>query len=188
MRVLVTAASKYGATAGIAEAIGRTLEDEGLEVEVVAVEDVGDLGSYDALVLGSGVYVGQWLKSARRFVDDHAGEIAEMPTWIFSSGPIGDPPTPEESSAVKTDEIVEQTAAREHRLFAGKLDKSRLRFGDRAVVTAVRAAEGDFRDWDEIAAWSREIARAVRAEQGRQDSNLQPSALEAAALPVELRP
>ena len=162
MRVLVTAASKYGSTAGIAEAIGRRIEDHAdFDVDVVPVEEVGDIAAYDAVVLGSGVYAGRWLKRARRFVDEHGTELVEKPTWLFSSGPIGDPPKPDADSAVDLEAIIAKTKAREHRVFAGKLDKSRLRFGDRAIVSAVRSAEGDFRDWSEIAAWSDEIASAL---------------------------
>jgi menaquinone-dependent protoporphyrinogen oxidase len=162
MRVLVTAASKYGATAGIAEAIGRRLEERaGLDVDVVPVEEVDDLAGYDAFVLGSGVYAGRWLKPARKFVDENGAALVAMPTWLFSSGPIGDPPKPEGESAVKIDGTVEKTGAREHRIFAGKVDKSRMTFADRAIVTAVRSPEGDFRDWEEIAEWADEIAEAL---------------------------
>jgi menaquinone-dependent protoporphyrinogen oxidase len=63
---------------------------------------------------------------------------------------------------VRIDEIARAVRAREHRLFAGRLDRSRLGFGERAVMTAVRAQEGDDRDWEEIADWARGIARAVR--------------------------
>lgn len=162
MRVLVTAASKYGGTAGIAEAIGRRLEDEALEVDVVPIEEVDGLGDYDSFVVGSGVYAGRWLRPARRFVDEHASELAARPTWLFSSGPLGDPPKPEGDAAVKLGVIPKTTGAREHRVFAGRLDRRRMTFGDRAIVTAVRSPEGDFRDWEEIAAWAGEIAEALK--------------------------
>jgi menaquinone-dependent protoporphyrinogen oxidase len=177
MRVLVTAASKYGSTAGIAEAIGRRLEEEAdLDVDVVPVEEVGDLDAYDSVVLGSGVYAGRWLKHARRFADEHASELATKPTWLFSSGPIGDPPKPEGDAAVKIAGTVAKTGARGHRVFAGKLDKARLTWGDHAIVTAVRSPEGDFRDWEDIAEWAHGIAEALRAE-----------ATEHASFPVETR-
>ena len=161
MRVLVAAASKYGATVGIAEAIGRRIEDAGFDVDVMPIGGVSDVAVYDAFVLGSGVYAGRWLKDARRFVDDHAAEVASKPTWLFSSGPIGDPPKPDGEAAVKLEKIVAATGARGHRVFAGKLDKSVMTFGDRAIVSAVRSREGDFRDWEEIAAWAAEIAAAL---------------------------
>jgi menaquinone-dependent protoporphyrinogen oxidase len=163
MRVLVTAASRYGSTAGIAEAIGRRLEEADLDVDVVAVEDVGDLDAYDSVVLGSGVYAGRWLRHARQFVYEHESELAAKPTWLFSSGPIGDPPKPEGDAAVKIDRLIAQTGARDHRVFAGKLEKARLTWGDRAIVTAVRSPEGDFRDWEEIAEWAHDIAEALCA-------------------------
>lgn len=157
-RVLVACASKYGATHGIAEAIGTALADAGLDVDVRRAEEVSELSGYDAVVLGSAVYMGRWLEPARELVETHSAELDRVPTWLFSSGPIGNPLKPSADDAVKVDEIVAETGAREHVLFAGKLDKSVLRFGDRAVATAFRAAEGDFRDWDEIAAWARAIA------------------------------
>ena len=106
--------------------------------------------------------MGNWLEPARRFVEDHADELAARPTWLFSSGPTGEPPRPAEDQAVQIDPITARTQAREHRLFAGKLDKSQLSFAERAVVLAVRGAEGDFRDWDEVAAWATGIAEALQ--------------------------
>jgi Flavodoxin domain len=100
MRVLVTAASKHGATEEIAKRIGAVLAAHGIEVEVKKLQDVSGLAGYEAFVLGSGIYLGRWLKEARRFVDVHAAELAQRPTWLFASGSItGDPrsattPTP----------------------------------------------------------------------------------------------
>src|SRR5581483_8068768 len=88
MTVLVTAASRHGGTAEIAAAIGRVLRERGVVADVVPVEDVDSLAEYDAVVLGSGVYVGRWLESARTFVDRHGNDLAARPVWLFSSGPI----------------------------------------------------------------------------------------------------
>jgi menaquinone-dependent protoporphyrinogen oxidase len=166
MRVLVAAASRHGATQEIAEAIGRVLEEQGIEVDVWPIDEVETPATYDACVLGSAVYVGSWLEAAREFVDAHAAELAARPTWLFSSGPIGDPSRPDADHAVEIDEIFAKAGAREHHLFAGRLDKSLLGFGERAVVLAFRAAEGDFRDWDEVESWAREIADALREPAG----------------------
>ena len=62
---------------------------------------------------------------AREFVERHAGELAAMPTWLFSSGPIGDPPKPGADAAVKIDDLVAAAHARDHRLFAGRLEMLR---------------------------------------------------------------
>ena len=85
MTVLVAAASKHGATAEIAERIGAALRAHGVGVDVRALDDADELGAYEAFVLGSGVYLGNWLEEARRFLDAHAAELADRPTWLFAS-------------------------------------------------------------------------------------------------------
>jgi menaquinone-dependent protoporphyrinogen oxidase len=162
MRILVASASKHGATAEIATRIGNTLRGEGFECEVRDVCDVPDPSGFQAVVLGSGVYAGQWLKDARKFIDKNAAALQTMPVWVFSSGPLGDPLKPDDEEAVTAAGVVEATAAIEHRLFAGALDKSKLSFGEKAIVKAVRAADGDFRDWAAIDAWAEQIAVALR--------------------------
>jgi menaquinone-dependent protoporphyrinogen oxidase len=51
---------------------------------------------------------------------------------------------------------------KEHRTFFGALDKSKLGFGERMLVKAVKAPEGDFRDWDRIRGWADAIAQQLR--------------------------
>ncbi len=60
--------------------------------------------------------------------------------------------------------LVAATGAREHRVFAGRLDRHRLGFAERAVTLALRAPEGDFRDWAAIEAWAAEIAETLKKE------------------------
>ena len=115
------------------------------------------------MVLGSAVYVGRWLEPARRFAEEHAEELAAKPTWLFSSGPVGDPAKPEAGQAVQIEPLMATTKARGHRLFAGKIDKSKLGFGERAAARAARP-EGDFRDWAAIAEWATTIAGAIGEE------------------------
>lgn len=100
MKVLVAAASRYGATQEIADAIGRVLTDHGIDVKVVRAEGLDNVTLYDAVVLGSGVYMGNWLAPARRFVEEYGEELASRPTWLFSSGPLGPPLRPQEGEAV----------------------------------------------------------------------------------------
>ncbi len=43
-------------------------------------------------------------------------------------------------------------------MFFGALSRDRLSFGERMIAKAVKAPQGDFRDWDAIAAWADSIA------------------------------
>jgi menaquinone-dependent protoporphyrinogen oxidase len=170
MPVLVAAASRHGGTAEIAERIGADLAGRGLDVKVASLDDVGELDAYDAFVVGSGVYFGNWLPAARDFVHAHASELAAHPTWLFASGSIvGDPPVADDPNALRAglaDRLVGATHAHEHQLFGGKLDRSKLSFCERIAVRCAHAADGDFRDWQEVDAWAAGIARELEARAG----------------------
>ena len=162
MKVLVAAASKHGATGEIAARIGAHLVAQGFEADVKRLEDVDNLDGYAAYVVGSAIYLGNWLKPARRFIDAHADELAQRPTWLFASGSIvGDPPIADDPNALRAglaEKLVESTRAREHKLFGGKLDNVDLGLMEKVAVRGVHAKEGDYRDWQAIDAWAAEIA------------------------------
>ena len=162
MRVLVSAGSRHGSTAEIAATIGRALTDAGIDVDVTPPEDVATLAPYEAIILGSAVYMGRWLEPARSFVDRFADELPRRRVWLFSSGPLGVTPKPA-GDPVDVAAIEASTHALEHRVFAGSMDKRDLGFGEKLVVAGVHAPYGDFRPWDEITGWARSIAQALEA-------------------------
>jgi len=167
MTVLVAAASKHGATREIAARIGARLTERGIDVDVKNLEQVEELGGYDAFVIGSGIYLGNWLKQARRFLDAHAAEFGERPTWLFASGSIvGDPPVADDPNALRAglaERLVERTHAREHKLFAGKLDTSTLGVLEKAAVRGAHASDGDHRNWQAIEEWGDSIAHELES-------------------------
>ena len=159
-RILVSAASKHGATAEIAQRIGVVLRNRGYPVDVADPADVANISGYTAIVLGSAVYAGHWMASATDLAK-RIGDMASPPdTWLFSSGPIGDPPKPD-GDPVDVADIVAATSAREHRVLSGRIDKSRLSFAEKAILIAVRSPEGDFRDWEEIEQWAGSISDSL---------------------------
>lgn len=162
--VLVAYASKHGATRGIAERIGERLRTRGLDVRIGEAGGDLEMTGFRAVVLGSAVYAGHWMGAAKDASDRLASAEPPPEVWLFSSGPIGDPPKPDEDP-VDVAEIMRSTQARAHELFAGKLDKSQLGFGERAIVAALRAPEGDFRDWKAIEEFADQIADALDREQ-----------------------
>jgi menaquinone-dependent protoporphyrinogen oxidase len=95
-------------------------------------------------------------------VERQARGLAGRPVWLFSSGPVGDPPKPDEDP-VDVAELLAATNARDHRVFAGKLVRKQLSFPERAIVAALHVPEGDFRDWTEIRQWAAGIADAMGA-------------------------
>lgn len=161
-RILVAVASKHGATRQIADHVAATLRHRGADVAVEDAAVVDHVDGYDAVVIGSAVYAGHWLKEARLVAERVAERDPRPAVWLFSSGPVGDPPKPAEDP-VDVADITDLTGAHGHEVFAGKLDRSALGFGERAIAIAFRAPEGDFRDWNAIAAWAGGIADDLAA-------------------------
>ena len=163
MKALITTASKHGSTDEIADAIGKVLVEHGIQTDVLGSEAVTSLREYDVAILGSAVYAGHWMKSMRQLAERLAEELVARPVWLFSSGPIGDPPKPDEDP-VDVAAVMETTGARGHAVFAGKIDRSGLGFGERAIVSALKVPDGDFRDWDEIRSWATGIAQELKTK------------------------
>ena len=156
MNVLLTVASRHGSAAEVGQHIAQTLEAGGYDVDERAPDEVSDLTPYDAVIVGSAVYIGRWLEPARRFVERHESTLRERPVWLFSVGPLGQPPQPTEEPA-ELPVLAERVGARDRQLFAGKLG-DRLGLGERAMVRMVKAPRGDFRDWPAIEGWAARIA------------------------------
>lgn len=162
MRVLVAVGSRHGSTREIGERIAEMLREHDLQVEVDSMLNIQDLSRFDAVVIGSAVYMGKWITAARSFLERFGHDLASVPTWIFSSGPVGSPPFPMDVPA-SHEEAVEITAAESERVFAGKLDVEAINLAERLIVSVIRVPTGDFRQWDEIDAWAREIGQTLVA-------------------------
>ncbi|KZB85816.1 flavodoxin domain-containing protein [Amycolatopsis regifaucium] len=166
MKILVAAASRHGGTWEIAEEIGRALASElrgHATVWVSRAEDVTTVEEFDVVLVGSGVYLGQWLEQARDLVGEHAAVLRTKDVWLFSSGPVGTPPKPAvDPDPVDVARLMVSSGARGHVVFTGRIDRSLLRFTERAVVTALRVKDGDYRDWAAVRAWAGEVAAVVK--------------------------
>jgi menaquinone-dependent protoporphyrinogen oxidase len=161
MNVWVISASKYGSTREVAAAIGARLGAADRQVRVLDAGEVDGFNGADAVVLGSAIYAGHWLKPARKLLEGHVEELSSRPTCLFSVGPLGDPPMPEEVGPEGISEAIEATHARAHQVFAGKLDRAALSRVERLMVRALHAPEGDFRDWEAIRTWADSVAAAL---------------------------
>ena len=162
MKVLVTTASRHGSTAQIAEAIGDVLGSRGFEVTVAPPADVAALSEFEAVVLGSAVYMGHWLAPATGLAHRIGAELAGKPVWLFTSGPVGSRSSKfaqqMDVDPVELQAVQEATGAREHKRFSGKLDRHNLQGLQRVGLSLFRGLQGDFRDWKAVRDWAASIA------------------------------
>lgn len=167
-KLLVTYASKYGATREIAEKITEVLKQAGLKADVTSVKDVRDLSAYQVVILGSAVYVGKWQKEAAEFIQKHEQSLTEREVWLFSSGPTGEGDPAELLEGWRLPEELQPVAARirprEIAVFGGFINPDKVNFIERtAIKTMVKKPFGDFRDWDNIVSWANQVAEVVKA-------------------------
>lgn len=162
-KILVAYASRAGSTAGVADAIGRTLAEGGLRVDVRPMKEITDVGPYTAVVAGSAIQ-GGWLPEAMEFVRMHQTQLARKPFAAFLTCI---------SLAMRGGESY-RTGLGKHLapvralvrpvsegLFAGVLVLESLPAGDRLKMSIPVAMgifpQGDHRDWEKIRAWSADL-------------------------------
>lgn len=169
-KILITYASRLGSTAGVAEAIGKTLKEGGAEVDVRRMEDVTDLTPYSAVVAGSAIRNKQWLPEAMQFMQTHQAALRQKPfaaflvcmTLAMKSGEKYRPHV-----ATFLDPVSALARPVSKGLFAGVLDIGKIpSFGDRlkfriSVLFGVWK-EGDHRNWEAIRAWAASLPPLLR--------------------------
>jgi len=166
IQVLVAYATKYGATAEIAEKIGQVLRQAGLRTDVLPADRVSDLTPYKAVVLGSAVYIGKWRKEVVKFLQANETALAEKLVWLFSSGPTGEGDAVELGKGWRFPKslqpIADRIAPRDIAVFHGNVDMKKLNFIEKWMIKNVKAPVGDFRDWEAIASWATDIAAVLK--------------------------
>lgn len=156
MRILITAASKHGATREIAEAMAKRLESYGHELTLQSPGDVASVADYDAVILGSAVYITQWMPEAHEFIKRLRDELVKRPFWAFSVGMSG-VPKHQPQDPMRIGPVMEHVEAVEHRTFPGRYKPELLSLRERSIGRLAGAVEGDFRDWAEIDSWTDSI-------------------------------
>jgi menaquinone-dependent protoporphyrinogen oxidase len=164
-KILVAYASRTGWTVGVAEAIGRTLAENGASVDVLPMRDVKDLSAYQAVVAGSGINGGAWLPEAMHFMHAHQSELEQKPFAAFlvcMTLAMKNGEQYRSHVATWLDPVKALVRPVSEGLFAGGLDIGKVpSFGDRlkfrlSVMFGVWS-EGDHRDWNAIQTWAAQL-------------------------------
>ena len=160
MRVLVAYGTKMNGTQGIADRIATELRRVGLDVTELNAADVTSL-DYDAAVVGSAIYATRWRGEAVRVLKRLAGRPANLPVWLFHSGPIGDEAKTPQNLPRRVARLAERLDVRDVATFGGRIPAD----GGGPIVAAMArdGKAGDWRDFEEVAAWAQGIADSLGA-------------------------
>lgn len=165
-KILVAYASKAGSTGGIAEAIGKALDDSGVQVDVRLMKDVADIASYRAIVAGSAIRAGEWLPEAMQFVQTHQSTLVQKPFAAFLVCMTLAKPSAKASQEVAAylEPVRALVKPASEGLFAGVLDYSKLSLIDGLMMRAAGGDQpGDYRDWNAIRAWATDLKPILAA-------------------------
>jgi menaquinone-dependent protoporphyrinogen oxidase len=154
-RILIAYATKHNTTREIAEAMAETLRSQGLEIDVTAASAVTDVSRYDAVVLGTSIYMGSVVKDAVKFAARHEAPLRGRPVAGFLVG-MGFA-KPKEDTMELAEKALNPIRAHvdlaELGTFAGRMNPSFM-----PVIGFFRRYDEtkteDARDWDAIRAWA----------------------------------
>ena len=164
-RILVAYASGSGSTAEVAEAIADVLESGDVPVDVLPAEEVDDVSSYSAVVLGSSIRLGRWLSPAVHFLEAHQEALGKIPVAYFTTCLTLAKESAEGRQKVLAymEPVLDMAPDVEPvalGLFAGSLDPD-------MQLLVPGGPYGDFRDWEAIRTWAEEVRPALYAGEAR---------------------
>jgi menaquinone-dependent protoporphyrinogen oxidase len=162
-KILVVHASKKGSTEEIAKAIAEELRAAGAAVEVAGMEGAVVSEDVQAVVIGAPVYAGHIVPAVAKFVAGHRPRLEKIPVAAFAVGIA--PVMPQAGPVEKLLEELKKALAPLNpvalTMFAGKLDPATMSFVERTMTKMLKAPTGDFRDWEAIRAWARDVAKVL---------------------------
>ena len=172
-RILIVYSTTDGHTKRICERLARILEGANQEVEVVPIENAGqlDMTGFDKIVLGASIRYGKHSPKVYDFVGRHQVLLDEKPNAFFSVNVVARKPDkndPATNPYLKKFLGQISWQPKVVAVFAGKIDYPRYRFWDRQMIRLImwmtkgptdRHAVVEFTDWNRVQAFGELVAR-----------------------------
>lgn len=164
-KILIVHGSKKGSTEEIAKAIAQELQAAGAAAEVAGMEGALVRDDVQAVVIGAPVYAGHIVPAVVKFVAGNRPRLERIPVAAFAVGiaPVLPQAGPVEKLLEELKKALVPVTPVAITMFAGKLDPAKLSFMERTMTKVLKVPTGDFRDWEAIRAWAREVAKVLGA-------------------------
>ena len=163
-KILIAYTSRRGSTEEIARAIGKELEGAGYTVSVADMKGFASIDGFQAVVIGTPIYLGKVEKPVHAFVARNRDGLLQVPVAAFAVGitPVNSPPAAVEEVLGTFRAALEPVKPVAATMFAGRLEMSRMSFLERTIIGGMKILTGDFRDWDAIKTWAKELPAVLK--------------------------
>lgn len=166
MKALVAYATMTGSTAEVAEIIGKVIEENGYQADVVKAGDVKSLEGYDFVIAGTGIRAGKTFKPFDMFIQNHGQQMKQKPNALFVVCLTMKEDTCQNREAV-IKYIDKQMSVNplDVGTFAGVMDFRKIGFLLAAIIKKIDKSgnpEGNFIDADKIRSWTNSLLGKLR--------------------------
>ncbi len=163
-KVLVAYATTHGSTKEVAEVIAATMKAEGLTVDLLMARNSQTVDGYNAIILGSPIYMLHMHKEATQFLARHRTALSNgLPIAIFAGGPT----RAGEDDWGEVQKQLDRELAKFPwlkpavvQVIGGKLDPESLHFPWNLIPAMRQSPPSDLRDWATIQSWA--LAQAAK--------------------------
>ena len=175
-KVAIIYGTRYGTTTEVVQDMSNTARELGVQVDVVHLEKgttFPEPEDYDLVIIGSGIQAGQWTKRPLKYIEEKLESLSKTKVALFVvSGYAGDPDKVAEAQTNYLDNMSEKypgLSPVSTALIGGMFEFKKYNIVVRALVKSMvkkNTPPGeevpekiDFRDWDMIRDWIKEIVQ-----------------------------
>ena len=161
-KILIVYDTEHGATAIVAQKIFQTLCGVNYGVDLVFVDnlDPETIANYDGIILGSPIYIGQFLPGMNSLLSKSHAEIAKIPSAFFIACTYIGNDTPERQEYAKENYVKKNLAAYSDiqlddiGILGGEFRYDELFWWEYILMKIANFKEGDYIDNEKIEAWA----------------------------------
>jgi len=184
-RVLIVYGTSFGATKGTSEEIARILKEENFDIKIINAEEekIKDIAEYKLIIVGSSLANCRWNDRVEDFLKKFYKELEnkELALFVSSVKPIAEREgNTEEIAKIRKIALDDKISKYDLKpiatgLFGGILDYNKMGFLARKGMEIafksrlqkngfkeIQPGVYDLHDWDEIRAWTKELAKKVK--------------------------
>ncbi len=163
VKFLVSFATVHGSTQEVSEVIAATIREQGITVDLVPAGSVKMLKGYQAIILGTALYIGHIHKDAKGFLTRFQREISEgIPIAIFAGGPLKPEDNREEIRGMLDQQLAKYPWLKpiSIELIGGKYDPAKgVKFPWNLLPAMKNVPPADMRDWAAIRNWAIDVTK-----------------------------